>query len=54
VVAFLPGEVVATYPALIRPVAGNSFVMGVLAVLCLEHILFRQAPSTAKGAGEAL
>ncbi len=53
VVAFLPGEVVSTFPALIRPVAGNSFVMGVLAVLCLEHILFRQAPSTTKGAGEA-
>jgi len=53
VVAFLPGEVVSSYPALIRPVAGNSFVMGVLAVLFLEHILFRQIPSTKKGAGQA-
>ncbi|HSD94707.1 MAG TPA: solute carrier family 23 protein [Syntrophales bacterium] len=50
VVAFLPGEVVSSYPALIRPVAGNSFVMGVLAVLFLEHILFRQAQSTKEGA----
>jgi hypothetical protein len=50
VVAFLPAEAVSTFPALIRPVAGNSFVMGVLAVLFLEHVLFRQAarPATAK------
>jgi len=53
VVAFMPGEVVAAYPALIRPVAGNSFVMGVLAVLVLEHILFRQISSTEAKAGQA-
>jgi xanthine/uracil permease len=53
VVAFLPGEVVSSYPALIRPVAGNSFVMGVLAVLFLEHILFRQASSSKEGARQA-
>ncbi len=53
VVAFMPGEVVASYPALIRPVAGNSFVMGVLAVLFLEHILFRQISSTEAKAGQA-
>ncbi len=41
VVAFLPAGVVETYPPVIRPVAGNSFVMGVLAVLFLEHVLFR-------------
>ena len=43
IVAFLPAAAVSTFPALIRPVAGNSFVMGVLAVLFLEHILFRNA-----------
>lgn len=43
VVAFLPGDVVATYPPFVRPVAGNSFVMGVLAVLFLEHVLYRDA-----------
>jgi len=53
VVAFLPGEVVSSYPALVRPVAGNSFVMGVLAVLFLEHILFRQIPAAKEGAGPA-
>lgn len=40
IVAFLPGDVVSSFPPLIRPVAGNSFVMGVLAVLFLEHVLF--------------
>ena len=53
VVAFMPGEVVASYPALIRPVAGNSFVMGVLAVLFLEHILFRQISSAEAKAEQA-
>ncbi len=41
VVAFLPGNIVSSFPHLIRPVAGNSFVMGVLAVLFFEHVLFR-------------
>jgi xanthine/uracil permease len=49
IVAFLPAAVVSTFPPLIRPVAGNSFVMGVLAVLFLEHILFSQAVSTKEG-----
>jgi len=43
VVAFLPGNIVSSFPHLIRPVAGNSFVMGVLAVLFFEHVLFRVA-----------
>jgi len=41
VVAFLPAGIVEAWPPVIRPVAGNSFVMGVLAVLFLEHGLFR-------------
>ena len=49
VVAFLPGEVVASYPPIIRPVAGNSFVMGVLAVLFLEHGLYRDSGKRAGG-----
>jgi xanthine/uracil permease len=48
VVAFLPAGIVETFPPVIRPVAGNSFVMGVLAVLFLEHVLFRS-----DGAGAA-
>jgi xanthine/uracil permease len=43
IAAFLPPEVIRSFPSLIRPVAGNSFVMGVLTVLFLEHVLFRDA-----------
>ena len=48
-VAFLPPPVVQSFPAPIRPVAGNSFVMGVLAVLFLEHVLFRAAGRNPEG-----
>ena len=53
VVAFFPADIVSAFPPLIRPIAGNSFVVGVLAVLFLEHILFRQTAmpdSTREGA----
>lgn len=39
--AFLPQGVAAAIPALVRPILGNAFVMGVIAVLLLEHIVFR-------------
>ena len=53
VVAFLPAAIVESYPPVIRPVAGNSFVMGVLAVLFLEHVLFRSGGRpAAPGGGE--
>lgn len=39
--AFLPQGVAETIPALVRPILGNAFVMGVIAVLLLEHIVFR-------------
>ncbi len=40
--AFTPDSVTAGYPALLRPIAGNGFVMGVIAVLVLEHLIFVQ------------
>lgn len=40
-VAFLPADVVATFPSQLRPIFGNGFVMGVLASLLLEHVIFR-------------
>lgn len=40
-VAFLPADVVATYPSQLRPILGNGFVMGVLVSLLLEHVIFR-------------
>lgn len=40
-VSFLPSEVIATFPRILIPVAGNGFVMGTLTVLLLEHGLLR-------------
>jgi xanthine/uracil permease len=42
IVAFLPLPVIQSFPVLIRPIAGNSFVVGVIAVLFLEHLLFKR------------
>lgn len=41
VIAFLPAEVLATFPTILRPVLGNGFVVGVLAALIMEHLVFR-------------
>ena len=30
------------YPAFIRPIAGNGFIVGTLLALLLEHVLFRK------------
>lgn len=40
--SFAPEEALQTIPALIRPIAGNGFVMGVIAVLLLEHLVFKK------------
>ncbi|WP_046498356.1 uracil-xanthine permease family protein [Syntrophomonas zehnderi] len=39
-VAFMPAEVLAAFPAAVRPILGNGFVMGVLVALLLEHMIF--------------
>jgi xanthine/uracil permease len=41
-VAFLPPEVIASFPPLLRPILGNGFVVGTAAVLLLEHVIFRE------------
>lgn len=40
--SFAPAEAINSIPALIRPIVGNGFVMGVIAVLLLEHGIFRE------------
>lgn len=40
--SFAPEAVLESIPAIIRPIIGNGFVMGVIAVLILEHGIFRQ------------
>ena len=44
VVAFLPPAVAAGFPAMIRPLITNGFVVGIIAVLVLEHIVYRRRP----------
>lgn len=41
-ISFLPEEVKESIPALIRPILGNGFVMGVVFVLILEHLVNRK------------
>ena len=42
VVAFLPDVVAAGFPAVIRPLITNGFVVGIIAVLLLEHLVYRR------------
>ena len=41
VLTFAPNEAMMHIPSLIRPVAGNGFVAGIVLVLLLEHVLLR-------------
>jgi len=38
--SFLPENVIYSFPPLLRPLIGNGFVVGVLASLVMEHIVF--------------
>jgi hypothetical protein len=49
VLSFLPAETVAGFPDFFRPIAGNGFVMGVIASLFVEHVLFRIGWKAGKG-----
>ena len=42
IISFLPDGVTGAFPVMIRPVLGNGFVVGVLAVLVMEHLIFRK------------
>lgn len=42
ILSFAPAEALEHLPAFIRPILGNGFVMGVMAVLILEHVVFRK------------
>ena len=42
VVSFLPDNVLNTFPVILRPLLGNGFVVGVLAVLIMEHLIFKE------------
>lgn len=38
-ISFIPGDVIAQIPAMIRPLLGNSLVMGIVMVLLMEHLV---------------
>lgn len=42
IVSFLPDAVAAGFPATVRPLITNGFVVGIVAVLLLEHLVYRQ------------
>lgn len=48
VLSFAPEEALQNIPVMIRPIAGNGFVMGVISVLILEHGIFRRKGNSAK------
>jgi xanthine/uracil permease len=41
IVAFLPPDVQRSFPVILRPILGNAFVVGVIAALVMEHVIFR-------------
>ena len=41
-ISFLPQTVVVSIPLIVRPILTNGFVMGVIAVIVCEHIIFRR------------
>jgi len=46
VVAFLPDAIAAGFPATLRPLIANGFVVGIITVLVLEHLVYRQPQNT--------
>ena len=41
ILSFIPKEAIETVPSLLRPIVGNSFVMGVIMIILLEHIVLK-------------
>ncbi|MBQ7856382.1 MAG: purine/pyrimidine permease [Alistipes sp.] len=42
IMSFAPQSAIAAIPSLLRPIVGNSFVMGIIIILLLEHVLLRK------------
>ncbi len=40
IISFLPSEAVNSFPPLLVPILGNGFVVGTLAVLLMEHVVY--------------
>lgn len=46
IIGFLRPEVLRSFPIVLRPILGNAFVVGVIAALMMEHVVFH--PTTGK------
>ena len=46
IISFLPNSIVNIFPVILRPILGNGFVVGVLAVLIMEHLIFKEKPGS--------
>lgn len=42
ILSFAPQQAIDAIPALVRPIAGNGFVMGIIVILLLEHLLLKR------------
>lgn len=40
IISFLPENALATFPLWLKPILGNGFVVGVIAVLIMEHLIY--------------
>ena len=41
ILSFAPADVMTVIPSLVRPIVGNSFVMGIIVVMLLEHLVLK-------------
>jgi xanthine/uracil permease len=41
IVSFMPQAIVMSFPPVVRPLAGNGFLVGVVTALIVEHLIFR-------------
>jgi xanthine/uracil permease len=46
ILSFAPQTALAAIPSILRPIAGNGFVMGIIVVLLLEHLFLREKKKT--------
>jgi xanthine/uracil permease len=41
IIAFLPPDILNSFPSVLRPVLGNGFVVGITAALLMDHWIFK-------------
>jgi xanthine/uracil permease len=41
IIAFLPPDILNSFPSVLRPVLGNGFVVGITAALVMDHVIFK-------------